>query len=228
MNWYKKAQNTIEANDLESIVINDEISDMMTLKEKLNYNELRDGYYVIGNELFKVSGNNIQLVNNVVADFQWGEGGWNLRFKENSSLPSKEIMDKLKNTKVIDIKTGLPLLMHHGTQSQFDSFDTNYDGRNFPSLGNIVKGFYFTPDYEEAVDYSTFGKDINPTVISAWLNIENPIYRKQLNSININESDKSLTNALIKQGYDGYILNNNFGQIIEAAVFDNSQIFRKE
>ncbi len=161
------------------------------------------------------------------ADFRWGEGGWDIKDKEASKSPPSHIMGRLKNTKVIDPISGLPLLMHHGAQSHFSEFSTKYDGKNYPSIGNLVKGFYFTPIKEEASAYSEIGGK-EEIIISAWLNIENPIYRHNIHKIKLKDEDGEITGALRRLGYDGYINADSFGSIVEAAVWDNSQIFRHD
>ena len=226
MNWYKKAQQTKQVDDISSIQIIDEVSDFMSLKEFMYQGRIQDGYYIIGDEVFHVQNPNISLVNNLKANFNYDSGDHEVSQKEATEIAPDNILAQIKNTKIVD-SNGYPILMHHGTGESFDQFNFDRSGQNFPGIGNVVDGIYFSPKQKEAEEYGELS-GAAPVVVSAWLNIENPIYKNQINGISDEMKEgESITDTIKRLGYDGYILTSRFGQIEEAAVFDNSQIFRK-
>jgi len=69
------------------------------------------------------------------------------------------------DSKVVD-KQGRPLVVYHGTNKKFDTFDKSKIGKKHKNLYQ-GKGFYFTSEYYEAQGY---GKRLMPV----YLKIENP------------------------------------------------------
>lgn len=69
------------------------------------------------------------------------------------------------DSKVVD-KQGRPLVVYHGTNKKFDTFDKSKIGKKHKNLYQ-GKGFYFTSEYYEAQGY---GKILMPV----YLKIENP------------------------------------------------------
>jgi len=226
VNWYKQTQQTKQVDDISSIQIINEISDLMSLKEFMYQGKIGDGYYIVGDEVFYVQKPNISLVNNLNANFNYDSGEHEISQKDAAEIVPYNILNQIKNTKVVN-SDGYPMLMHHGTGESFEQFEFDRNGQNFPSIGNVVDGIYFSPKQKEAEEYGELSSE-RPVVVSAWLNIENPIYKSQLNSISDDIAEgESITDTIKRLGYDGYILTNQFGQISEVAVFNNSQIFRK-
>ena len=69
-------------------------------------------------------------------------------------------------SKIVD-ENGEPLIVYHGTNGNFTSFNINHFGSTSDS-GSMGKGFYFTPHKDYA---SRYGKN----VMSVFLNIRNPL-----------------------------------------------------
>lgn len=69
------------------------------------------------------------------------------------------------NSKVVD-EQGRPLVVYHGTNKKFDTFDKGKIGKKHKNLYQ-GKGFYFTSEYYDAQNY---GRRIMPV----YLKIENP------------------------------------------------------
>ena len=67
-------------------------------------------------------------------------------------------------SKVVD-DNGLPLVVHHGTDAEFNEFNSKFIGQNGTQHG---QGFYFTSNKEFA---GNFGKNIK----SFYLNIRKPL-----------------------------------------------------
>lgn len=70
------------------------------------------------------------------------------------------------NAKSVD-QEGRPLVVFHGTASEFDAF----------SYGRARSGFFFTDDRKAAQEYADHDEDGDgePRVISAYLSIQNPL-----------------------------------------------------
>lgn len=74
----------------------------------------------------------------------------------------------MPNTKVVD-ENGNPLVLYHGTPSNFNIFKKDKFGRT--DAGSMGKGFYFTSSESFADRY----KGDEGRLIRVFLNIENPI-----------------------------------------------------
>lgn len=78
-------------------------------------------------------------------------------------------------SKAID-SNGEPLILHHGTGKNFTEFSKEYFNSTEPRGDYVGQGFYFSPDKEKAGRYAASAQNsAEPTVISAILNIRNPI-----------------------------------------------------
>lgn len=84
--------------------------------------------------------------------------------------------DPQNASKVVD-ENNEPLLVYHGTNGNFTTFDSSRIGVNANAEG---PGFYFTDDKSTAKGYQNNNKD-NPNLFEVFLNIKNPI--------NLNESN---------------------------------------
>lgn len=114
-------------------------------------------------------------------------------------------------SKVVD-DNGEPLVVYHGSESQFDEFDTTKARANMD-----IQGMFFSPIQEEANDY---GENVR----AFFLNIKNPAdYDTGYDALN-NHKGKNLAgekarNDLMENGYDGV---NNDGE--EYIAFNPNQI----
>lgn len=74
---------------------------------------------------------------------------------------------------------GEPLVMYHGTKSDFNTFDLGKHGSGDEGLAG--KGFYFTYNPEEASSYAMrdiYGKGEAPNVIPSYISLKNPLVIK--------------------------------------------------
>ena len=135
----------------------------------------------------------------------------------------------MPDTKVVD-ENGNPLVVYHGTKSEFNVFDTGKREKNYVS--RLSKGFYFTP----RKDVSEFYKGKTGTIKAVFLNMRNPLivnsvkdYREKLqsfqNGMSVVEKDRfnSLDESeqLQQMGYDGVYEIADYGEIV---AFNPSQI----
>ena len=126
-----------------------------------------------------------------------------------------------KNSKVRD-KDGNLLVMYHGTSSYFNTFESGYGGL-------YGAGMYFTEDISYADNYthglSVNGKSVGGRIISAYLNIENPLVidnvkdlddvyykasRKEIQENGITYTEKIQDfdfGKWLRENYDGVIIN---------------------
>ena len=73
------------------------------------------------------------------------------------------------SSKVVD-ENGLPLVVYHGTENEFDEFKSKFMGQNGTSKG---QGFYFTA-------YETFAQQFGKNVKAYFLNIKKPLSSVEL------------------------------------------------
>lgn len=110
------------------------------------------------------------------------------------------------DSKVVD-EQGRPLVVYHGTNAKFDTFDTKTYGSAFGF------GAYFSDSYAAAESYGE-------KVFETYLKIENPLI---INNENIRYADDSYAKA---NGYDGIINDDyiNGFRAVEYVVFEPTQI----
>lgn len=139
------------------------------------------------------------------------------------------------DSKVVDIN-GEPLVVYHGTNATFDTFDKNKIGSR---LNSDDKGFFFTGEIYLANDYG-----YNGNVMPVYLKMENPLSNKNIGEFygaeNIEEileqygysenlmgwadNNKDRLNRIVEdERYDGIFFNTNDGQNL-AVVFEPTQI----
>jgi hypothetical protein len=155
-----------------------------------------------------------------------------------------------KDSIVID-ENKKPLIVYHGTTSNFDKFDIKNTGQNTDS-GMWGKGFYFTDKKTIANTYSKRNEKTG-TVMSVYLSLNKPYLIKNKSDIfKIDvpaETEDDLLNGaenysrifrekLIEKGYDGVIVydfNNSNGYIeyvafypnqIKSAIYNNGEFSR--
>lgn len=98
-------------------------------------------------------------------------------------------------------------IYYHGTKADFDEFDTDFIGTAHDD-GLYGKGFYFTPNEKLANSYANSGMlEGNPRVISANLEINNPLNMTDFNSaeeianyLNMPENARDFVRSEVKVG----------------------------
>jgi hypothetical protein len=166
MNWYKKAQLNIQEVE-KQINSYDENkrhthSDPQSMKEMFYQNKLPLGYHEGGDGyIYYNDGQNLKIIPNLRANYYTpGKEG---RFVINEKNVPTDIRD---------------VIIYHGTYSpgaNLNNLSLDYNGTNFPSIGNRISGLYFTSIKDEAEGYSTMD-GIKPT--------------SQVNSAKINKNAK--------------------------------------
>jgi hypothetical protein len=105
--------------------------------------------------------------------------------------------DQGNSSKILD-DNGEPLVVYHGTQSDFSEFDLGKVGTGTDS-GVYGKGFYFTSDPKLASVYTKNYSGGN--VIPVFLNMQNPAAKAQ-----VDFTDPDIRENLKQSGYDGVIV----------------------
>lgn len=101
--------------------------------------------------------------------------------------------DPANASKVVNEKTGEPLVVYHGSKSgEFTVFDPKQTGRRF-GVGTHGKGFYFATDLGTAIYYG------ERPLHEVFLNIRNPLDRGEDTS----EVDSRFSTSAKRKGYDG-------------------------
>ena len=125
-------------------------------------------------------------------------------------------------SKVVD-ENGEPLVVYHGTDADFTSFDLKQAGKN--DKGWYGKGLYFTPH-----NHWTFAEDSatrnggNPHIMPVFLRIKDPAY-----GLARAEQGSNLVGSAADRGRDGVIIRYDGGheqeyQVAELIVTDPTQI----
>ena len=97
-------------------------------------------------------------------------------------------------SKVVNERTGEPLVAYHGTGAEFNVFDKNKAGAG-NDKGLRGKGFYFSPNRTTSESYGE-------KIIGAYVSLKNPFRPSDFTSAE--EVAKHLTNKLSEQGYEDY------------------------
>lgn len=128
------------------------------------------------------------------------------------------------DSKVVDEK-GKPIVVYHGTGSDFEEFDIKRSGENY----TYGKGaFFFTSKKSKAENYAALatGDFNNPgKVISAYLNINNPLVLKAPSAITAEDyydMHTEMREEAERNGNDGIIIKSTNGDLY--VVFNNKQI----
>lgn len=107
------------------------------------------------------------------------------------------------DSKVVD-ENGEPLVVYHGTEYDFDAFDLNRIGNNWP--GSV--GFYFTNDPAEAELYT----EDDGSVMPVYLSIKNPLRRKSGDQTPFDYVDEHFDSLKEEAaGRDGMIVEDDHG-----------------
>jgi hypothetical protein len=125
-----------------------------------------------------------------------------------------------------------PLVVYHGSKRPFHTFDYAYWGQTDPGFAG--KGFYFMDAREWAEGYALVDAKSTdqPTVIEAYLRMENPLVVDQFHEVPGYPATGIPTKAqaeymqrLVRaRGYDGIIVQGRKGNPSEYVVFDPRQI----
>lgn len=126
------------------------------------------------------------------------------------------------NSKIVDYK-GNPLVVYHGSNSDFKEFD-----KSFMKNGWLGKGFYFTDDKKIS---KQFGKKIMPVYINlkkpyiAESNDPNSLITELKHKFNLpSEQEHDISIILNKKGFDGVIYKHWDFTGIFYSVFNPNQI----
>lgn len=108
-------------------------------------------------------------------------------------------------SKVVD-ENGLPLIVYHGTENEFDEFKSEFMGKTGTALG---QGFYFASSDEDASAYGT-------NIKAFYLNIRKPLSLDEL-TLTPNEI-RTLINSIDKAQCEidpefGYGILSDFGDV---------------
>ena len=133
---------------------------------------------------------------------------------ENYYMLNESVIDTpqfkkwFKNSKIVD-KEGNPLVVYHGTKSDFHTFDYSKVGQS--SGRSEGQGFYFTTDKDIASGYSTDGR-----IIQAYISMQKPLKfdAKPFNRIQLSKLIKQITVEEKSEGTDagdGFL--SNYGDI---------------
>jgi hypothetical protein len=94
-------------------------------------------------------------------------------------IDSPKFKEWFSGSKVVD-SSGSPLVVYHGTSSEFDEFDPAASPVN--DDGYMGAGSYFIADKKLATQYSLMASDNKPgtpRVVAAYLSIETPVVISQ-------------------------------------------------
>lgn len=97
-------------------------------------------------------------------------------------------------SKVMNERTGEPLVAYHGTGAEFNVFDKNKAGTG-NDKGLRGKGFYFSPNRTTSESYGE-------KIIGAYVSLKNPFRPSDFTSAE--EVAEHLINKLSEQGYEDY------------------------
>lgn len=102
--------------------------------------------------------------------------------------------DPENSSKVVNERTGEPLVAYHGTGAEFNVFDKNKAGTG-NDKGLRGKGFYLSPNRTTSESYGE-------KIIGAYVSLKNPFRPSDFTSAE--EVAEHLTNRLSEQGYEDY------------------------
>ena len=107
------------------------------------------------------------------ADGKTVDGDGVMRSEKDTSIFSTPAFKKwFGDSKVVD-KDGKPMVMYHGTKSDFSQFDIGKFGAT--DGGFLGKAFYFTPAPMEASLYAEAGTSTGANVMPVYLTAKNPL-----------------------------------------------------
>jgi len=151
----------------------------------------------------------------------------NINESENKIISSPAFKNWFGDSKVVD-KNGNPLMVYHGTDSDFDKFEITKHGKT--DFGWYGKGFYFTPNKDLAELYARQNPNgssdlLNKgSIYTVYLSVKKP-FMTDLTSLSDTYVEK-----LKEEGYDGifyyeYLQDRHNGSYpTEIIVFNSNQI----
>ena len=98
-------------------------------------------------------------------------------------------------------ESGDPVVVYHGTQTDFDTFDPTMEDRNSASL--VEGGMFFTDDFGEAGEYGR--PDEGGMVKSFYLSLKNPYILDSDRKLDELERQENGKDFLVRNGHDGVI-----------------------
>lgn len=147
----------------------------------------------------------------------------NILFQPSGDIESTEFKEWFGNSKVVD-EEGNPLVVYHGTRSEFESFSFEHGGERTNDESGYVEwsktGFHFTTSKDYAKNQAEGGEETSGNVIPVYLSIKNPLeitdrdwtqYLSQMESGEI--TGESFRSGLIDYGYDGISMRVNDNNI---------------
>ena len=117
--------------------------------------------------------------------------------------------DHNEASKVVD-ENGIPLIVYHGTRSDFNIFKPSKSVGNQGETDQI-EGMYFT-DNKEGASFFSFTDD-DRYLKSVFLSIKNPYIVNDHNTLKLNlkiDLRKDVNKKLLELGYDGIIMEKGF------------------
>jgi hypothetical protein len=147
--------------------------------------------------------------------------------------PTSEAFRRWFGNSVVRNPDGSPLIVYHGTSSEFTVFDYAHYGKT--DWGFAGKGFYFMSSYDWAEGYATVAAESrggSPRVIAAYLRIENALVissydeipGKPVGLVPSREQAAAMQAAVRRHGCDGVVVPGSSGNPTEYVVFDSTQI----
>lgn len=114
-------------------------------------------------------------------------------------------------SKVVNPKTGEPLVVYHYTEEQFDTFNLNKARQS-----SDIPAFFFTTDPDMGMEYGS-------NEMQVFLNIKNPTNKPVISS---GKDGKALREELVQNGFDGTVVDDSYdGHLsIEYAALRPNQI----
>lgn len=160
-----------------------------------------------------------------------------IRQKPSAPTETPQFKTWFKDSKVLGDDGG-PLIVYHGTKSDFSEFDPEKMGVSDEGLAG--KGFYFTYNPEEASSYAlrdNFGSGDAPNVIPAYISLQNPLVithgvlpdgrkvQELHGGIGINANGGAAVRKLaVDGGYDGVMWVSREGSVRHVMAFNSEQI----
>lgn len=147
------------------------------------------------------------------------------RDEQGRFVETEAFQNWFSGSKIID-KEGAPLLLYHGSNDDFNTFEKSKYGN-----GQLGSGFYFTSSKQEAKEYGKNIKevylnikkpfDINQNPEEIAKNLEIPLEKLQT----LTMEDETLSKAIKEKGYDGVIAKDFWGEGNDYyVVFEPEQI----
>lgn len=114
---------------------------------------------------------------------------------EEKGVESKYFKKWFGDSKVVD-KDGKPLVVYHGTLSNFNVFDREKGGQS-NSIAKI--GYWFSPEESFARGFANdiwYGEQKEPIVMQVYLSMKNPkVYKKR----NVTEEEENIARAKVEE-----------------------------